>query len=172
MSGGSPTDTSALGRDGFERQPFLATHRALAACNRELGRLMDEVIDRVGALAPAALAEKPVVRQLPERCIVQFGPVALTLAWLRGGMGSVAEGELLVIVWRGIVARPNGFKPERLGSAAGAHAATSLWEQVLRPAADTEADWSWRGTDGAGCSSVELAARCVGQLHSALEAAA
>ncbi|NUO64979.1 MAG: hypothetical protein HOQ11_14835 [Gemmatimonadaceae bacterium] len=175
MSGGSSTDRSALERDGFEPQPFLSTHRAHAACSRELGRLMDEVIDRVGALAPGGIAEKPVVRQSPERCIVQLGPVALTLVWLRGGMESVAAGELLVIVWKGIVARPNSFQPERSGASGGMHAAKSLWEQVLRPTAATEAEWSWHvvkgEAQGAGCTSIELAARCVEQLREAYAAA-
>lgn len=166
MSGGSSTERSEYERDALEPQPYLTTHRAQAACSRELARLMDEVIARVHALRARGIEDKAVVRQAPDRCIVQLGPVALTLAWLRGAMESIADGELLVIVWRGMVAPAMHYQPERAQSGAGLHAATSLWEQVFVPAGQSEADWNWRvaKSDSDRCSSTELAARCVEQL--------
>lgn len=151
----------------FYRQPFLASHKAVAACTREFVRLGREVVDGVAALAGAAAEEKAVIRQSPERCIVQLGPVALTLAWLRSTHDSIAMGELLVIVWRGSVAPRTKHQPERPVIGPAPLGATPLWEQVLTPAGDSEANWAWqpRGTDGARCSSSQLAARCMEQLH-------
>ena len=171
MSGGSSTEGSELERDAFEPQPYLTTHRAQAACSRELGRLMDEVIARVNALRAGGIEDKPVVRQAPDRCIVQLGPVALTIGWLRGAMESVADGELLVIVWRGMVAPPSHYTPERAHGGAGLNVATSLWEQVLLPAGQSEAEWNWRSakSDCEQCDSIALAERCVEQLRLAHE---
>lgn len=171
MSGGSSTERSEHERDAFEQQPYLTTHRAQAACSRELGRLMEEVIDRVTALRATGIEDKAVVRQAPDRCIVQLGPVALTIGWLRGAMESVADGELLVIVWRGMVAPATNYTPERAHAGPGLHAATSLWEQVLLPAGQSEAEWSWRSakSDCEQSSSVAVAERCVEQLRLAHE---
>src|SRR5213083_2550684 len=84
--------------------PFLSTPRALAACGREFARLCEGIADEVGASLGEAAPDKVVLRQSPERCIVQVGPAALTVAWLRNNRDSVAEGELLIILWRGQVA--------------------------------------------------------------------
>jgi hypothetical protein len=148
-----------------DRQPFLASSRAAAACTREFARLSDEV--RHGVAMLPALREKAVTRQSPDRCIVQLGPVALTMAWLQSGHESVATGELLVIVWRGAVAPVNRYQPERPSTGAAPRAATSLWEQVLTVVGDSETTWAWqpRDADIGRCSSTELAARCVERLR-------
>jgi hypothetical protein len=131
--------------------------------------LSDEVSSGVAALQGPTAEEKPTVRRSPERCIVQVGPVALTLAWLRGNLDSVAEGELLVIVWRGEVAPRQRHQPERPGTGPAPLGATPLWEQVLTPFGDSEATWTWQPIDDeiGRCSSTELAARCVGRLGAA-----
>jgi hypothetical protein len=149
------------------REPFLTTHRALAVCTRELAWLSDEVVRAVKALPDTTVMHKAVVRQSPDRCIVQLGPVALTLAWLRSHQDSVQTGELLVIVWRGAVAPRVTYEPERPDRHAAPLPATSLWEQVLMVSAASEAEWGWQPRDaGAGrCTSTELAARCVERLH-------
>ncbi len=154
----------------YHRPPFLGSHRALAACTREFARLSDEVTQGVTALLGTNAEEKPVVRQRPDRCILQLGPVALTIAWLRSTHDSVATGELLVIVWRGTVAPRNKQRePERPLVGPAPVGATLLWEQVLTAVADSEATWSWQPRDSglAPCSSPELAARCVEQLRTA-----
>jgi hypothetical protein len=153
--------------NNYFRQPFLGSHKALAACTREFVRLSREIVDGVEGLPSAAAEEKAVIRQSPDRCIVQLGPVALTLAWLRSTHDSVAMGELLVIVWRGSVAPRTKHQPERPVKGPAPLAATALWEQVLTPAGDSEASWAWqpRGSEVGGCSSSELAARCVEQLR-------
>jgi hypothetical protein len=153
------------GTNNYQR-PFLASHKAVAACAREFVRLSREIVDGVAALPAAMAEEKAVVRQSPERCIVQLGPVALTLAWLRSTNDSIATGELLVIVWRGAVAPRTRHQPERPVTGPAPLAATALWEQVLTPVADSEASWTWqpRGSEIGQCSSSELALRCVDQL--------
>lgn len=153
----------------YYRQPFLASHKAVAACTREFVRLCREVLDGVQALPSATPEEKAVIRQSPDRCIVQLGPVALTVAWLRGTHDSVAMGELLVIVWRGSVAPRTKHQPERRATGPAPLAATSLWEEVLTPVAENEASWGWqpRGTESGQCSSSELATRCLERLNAA-----
>jgi hypothetical protein len=148
-------------------QPFLATFRAMAACTREFARLSDEVREGLALLAAGGLNEKAAVRQSPERCIVQLGPVALTIAWLQGAHDSVATGELLVIVWRGVVAPVTRFEPERPTKGPAPGGATALWEQVLTAVADSETTWVWQpnGVDAGWCSSTDLAARCVDRLR-------
>ena len=154
-------------RDNNHRQPFLATHRALAACTRELARLSDDVLLSVAALPGAMSEEKAVVRRSPDRCIVQLGPVALTLAWLRSTHDSVAAGELLVIVWRGAVAPRRQHQPERPATRPVTLEATPLWEQVLTAVADSEDTWGWQPHDPqiGRCTSTELAVRCVERLR-------
>lgn len=168
MFGSSPAEQPAdAPHSAFYRQPFLASHKAVAACTREFVRLGREVVDGVAALPGPAAEEKAVIRQSPERCIVQLGPVALTLAWLRSTHDSIAMGELLVIVWRGSVAPRTKHQPERPVAGPAPLGATPLWEQVLTPAGDSEATWAWqaRATDVGRCSSSQLATRCVEQLH-------
>jgi hypothetical protein len=154
-------------RYDHERQPFLASHRALAACAREFARLSDEVVHGLAESAGANAEDKVVVRRSPDRCIVQLGPVALTMAWLRNTHDSVATGELLVIVWRGAVAPRQRYQPERPLAGPAPLGATLLWEEVLAAVAESEASWGWQplGTEVAPCSSTELAARCVHRLR-------
>jgi hypothetical protein len=156
-------------RGNSHREPFLTSHRALAACARELARLSDEIVRGVTALSGAQVEHKAVVRQSPERCIVQLGPVALTLTWLRSSHDSVASSELLVIVWRGAVAPRKTYEPERPDKRPAPLPATSLWEQVLTAVGNSEAEWAWQPHDAeiGRCSSTELAARCVERLRGA-----
>ena len=161
-----------LGDDRHTRfgLPFLASHSALAVCTRELARLGDEVVRGVAALAAAAPTEKATVRRSPDRCIVQLGPVALTIAWLRGSYDAVAAGELLVIVWRGAVAPRQRHQPERPATGPAPLGATPLWEQVLTPVGESEETWAWQPQDDdriGQCSSAELSARCVARLRAA-----
>jgi hypothetical protein len=156
-------------RGSNARQSFLASHRALAACTREFARLSDEIRHGVASLPGVSADEKTTVRQSPDRCIVQLGPVALTVAWLRSNHDSVEAGELLVIVWRGSVAPSKRHQPERPHVGPAPFAATALWEQVFTPVGDSETSWGWQPVDATSqrCSSTELSARCVERLHEA-----
>lgn len=151
---------------------FTSSYRANAACARELARLHDEIEAALAGTAVPADAkapEEPVVRRSPARCLVQLGPVALTLAWLQRAQGTVADGELLVVVWRGEVAvrTPQGF--ERAHQRSGSSSATSLWESVLVVSAKNETEWGWVPAKGEGeaLSSAALAHHCVERLRAA-----
>jgi hypothetical protein len=121
----------------------------------------------VAALFGTTVEHKAVVRQAPDRDIVQLGPVALTLTWLQNSHDSVAMGELLAIVWRGVVAPRRTYEPERPDKRPAPLPATPLWEQVLTAVGESEADWGWQPHDPAAerCSSTELAASCVERLR-------
>jgi hypothetical protein len=150
-------------------RPFLTSSRAYAACTRELARLSDEVLRVVALLGSPMQDEKPTIRRSPDRCIVQLGPVALTVAWLRANNDSIALGELLVIVWRGSVAPRKDHNPERPSKGPAPLGATPLWEQVLTAVGESEQTWGWHppGAEIERCSSIELAERCVGRLQAA-----
>jgi hypothetical protein len=159
------------------RGMFITSHRATAACARELARFHEAIVDGleewgVGtarAGSDASLADAPVVRRTPERCLVQVGPVALTVAWLQRAQGTVADGELLVVVWRGAVAvhPPRGF--EHTMDRAGASSATPVWETVLAATAESEAEWAWvpAGVADVTLSSATLADQCIERLRAA-----
>ena len=155
---------------------FTTSYRASAACARELGRLHEEIATGLAAWCasnaatlPGGAPEAPVVRRSPARCLVQLGPVALTVAWLQRAQGTVADGELLAVVWRGEVAvrTPQGF--ERSYDRAGATSATALWESVLVAVAKSESEWGWApaGAPEDAVSSAALAARYVERLCTA-----
>jgi hypothetical protein len=151
---------------------YTSSYRANAACTRELARLHEEItasLTDARVLTEAGIPEEPVVRRSPARCLVQLGPVALTVAWLQRSQGTVADGELLVVVWRGEVAvrTPQGF--ERAHQHSGATSATALWESVLVVSAQSETEWGWApaGTKGDALSSSALAQRCVERLKAA-----
>lgn len=151
---------------------YITSFRANAACARELARLYDEIAALLADArvpADAKVPEEPVVRRSPARCLVQLGPVALTVAWLQRSQGTVADGELLVVVWRGEVAvrTPQGF--ERAHQHSGASSATALWESVLVASAQSETQWGWTtaGATDDTVSSAALAHRCVDRLRKA-----
>jgi len=157
------------------RGNFITSHRATAVCARELARLHDAIADGLAAWGVGTarvgddtnLADAPVVRRTPVRCLVQVGPVALTVAWLQRAQGTVADGELLIVVWRGAVAvqTPGGF--ER--TADRASSAIPVWETVLVADAESEAGWVWvpAGVADVTLSSAMLAEQCIERLRSA-----
>jgi hypothetical protein len=154
------------------RAEFTTSYRANAACARELARLHDEIeaaLGGTGLSTDVSGADEPVIRRSPARCLIQLGPVALTVAWLQRAQGTVADGELLIVVWRGEVAvrTPQGF--ERAYQRSGASSATALWESVLVVRATSETEWEWAPAKGEGdaLSSPALARLCVEHLRAA-----
>jgi hypothetical protein len=152
-----------------DRRAYLGTHRALAACTRELSRLTDALCRGANALVAAGASEKLEIRLTPDRAVLQLGPVALTVAWLRGTLGTVEGGELLVIVWRGVVARRGAYRGTTPGVAASERTATMVWEETFTVTAADEATWLWRTATQqvGGDSSTALAERCVDRLRTA-----
>lgn len=171
-------DSVAPGAQSSDRYPdhraYIASQRALSACSREFARLGDAIIDGIGAVPTAVDAPKAESVRTPDRCIVQLGPVALTLGWLRSTPDSVAEGRLLVIVWQGTVTPRRRFHAERpvAQQQQQAKSATVLWECEFAAEAASEATWTWRSVAEVehAVSSDALAARCVERLSAALDA--
>lgn len=161
-----PTESD---RAELARERFLTSHRAIAACAREFGQLAQVVSERAADLKQELQVEEELaIRLTPERCIVQVGPVAITVAWLRGPMDSLLDGRLMIIAWRGTIARRQFSElPVRRGTAP-TQTAVSLWEEVYVASAD-EHSWEWQ--DEADVSrryrSVELAERAIAQLRAA-----
>lgn len=154
--------------DGQTDHPFLTTARALGACTREFARLSDGIAERAaGSFSDAVALE---IRRSPERCILQIGPSALTVAWIRAKRDS-AEGELLAIHWHGTVAPVVRQKPEHLGQPT--LTARALNESVFIAEATSESDWTWRSRDEpTRCySSPTLAALLVDHLRIVHDAA-
>jgi hypothetical protein len=125
-------------------QPFLSTHRALSAAAREFARLSDCLADRVANGFDEADNHQLKVRRSPDRCIIQFGRSAVTVAWIRNRHDS-AEGELLIIHWRGTVAPAINQQFERARELI--LTATPLCESVFLAEATCEADWMWRSRE-------------------------
>jgi len=156
-------------RAELARERFLTSHRAIAACAREFGQLAQVVSERATDLRQELQVEDEVaIRLSPERCIVHVGPVAITVAWLRGPMDSLLDGRLMIIAWRGTIARRQFTElPARRGTAP-TQTAVSLWEEVYVASAD-EHSWEWQ--DEADASrryrSAELAERAIAKLRAA-----
>src|SRR5207245_15248 len=94
-----------VGSDQYRgRGAYLNSHRALSALTREFVRLGDEIVAGASALTLPEGSGKPEARRSPERLIFQFGPVAVTLGWLRSTLDSVGDGKLLVALWQGTIA--------------------------------------------------------------------
>ena len=157
------------------RDRFLGSHRAIAACAREFSRLVDEIVAGTALLrSELHIEEEADVRLMPDRCIIQLGPVALTVAWLRGTPDMLADGRLLMIAWDGIVAKRSLSQVlERVARTRDIQKATAVavWERSFVAVAESEASWGWQqesdGTDRD--ASPGLAARALAQLRSAWE---
>lgn len=161
-------------RFGPDRTNFLTSHRAQSVAGREFTRLTDAVVAAAKRLASLHGHETPTLRRSPDRCIVQLGPVALTVAHLRTGNDVPPGGQLLTIIWNGTIAARGDHVPERLGARRVPPPPVSMWEESLVVSAADESSWHWHpnGVDGAGYTSLELADRCVEALERALQQAA
>lgn len=162
------SEMEAHARRADRRETFLGSARASLVCAREFDRLADDVARRAAALDDDGIAAE--VRRMPGRCIVQLGPLALTLSWVRARGDTVADGRLLVVHWEGRVGPRGEHTPER-AQAARAHPAVALHEAVLAVDAVDESDWRWcrEGASFGGFATSDLAALCVDSLASTLQ---
>ena len=152
---------------------FLESHRALAVCAKEFDQLVDEIVRLAGDMNTADSGIQTEVRRSPNRCIVQLGPVALTISWLRSGADTISDGRLLVIEWVGTVGRGAAQSPERTFARRTVDErtpATISREVVLIAQATNPENWRWRREDTArvSYSSSELASRCMESLAKGL----
>ena len=154
-----------------DRDTYLASHRSGPACARELERLTDDVVQRVESMQRDEGASEIEVRRGAGRCIIQLGPVALTMSWIRSRTDAVIEGRLMIMEWDGLVRRGTDQVPERLPMRPVAPPATLLREDVFLADAATEQTWRWRrdGRDFGTYTSRDLAARCFASLTARLE---
>lgn len=165
----APSDT----RFGPDRTNFLTSHRAQSVGAREFTKLAESVVALAKRCATGYGCEAPVTRLSPDRCIVQLGPVALTVAHIRTGNDVPPGGQLLAIIWHGTIAPRGDHVPERNGARRVPPPPVSVWEESAVVSAAAESSWHWHpnGIDSAGYTSVELAERCVVQLQGAFETA-
>jgi hypothetical protein len=131
--------------DVLDREDFLDSHRALAVCAREFDRLAEDIAKRVSDLEDEAKGLKADVRRSPGRCIVQLGPVALTISWLRTRAETVSQGRLLIVEWNGTVGA-NGAQEYVNGvpTVAVTQTAKVVRESVFIPDATDEKSWTWK----------------------------
>jgi hypothetical protein len=157
-----------------DRDTYLGSHRSGPACARELERLADDVVQRVESIERDEAAGEIEVRRGAGRCIIQLGPVALTMSWIRSRTDAVIEGRLMIMEWDGIVRRGTDQVPERAPVRHTFQPATLLREAVFVADAATEATWRWRrdGHSLGTYTSRDLAARCLASLTARLEEAA
>jgi hypothetical protein len=166
-----PTEADRL---SLSRERFLTSHRAIGACAREFGRLAEEFVDRAEELQrELGIEQKPELRLTPDRCVVQIGPVALSVAWLRGALDSLADGRLLIIAWRGTITRRRFSEaPIRANTPnAVVRTAVTVWEETFLASAESETSWKWQSETDASRSyaSAELAELCIAHARAAWE---
>jgi hypothetical protein len=162
--------------DVLDREDFLDSHRALAVCAREFDRLADDISKRVLNLQDEEKGLKADVRRSPGRCIVQLGPVALTISWLRTRAETVSQGRLLIVEWNGTVGA-NGAQEYVNGvpTVAVTQTAKVVRENVFLPDASDEKSWTWRreGKNGRKAwKSSDLAKSVVSSVNGTLRDAA
>lgn len=151
---------------------FLGSSRAVAVCAREFERLADGIAKRAATIGEKA-GTKAEVQRIPDRCIVQLGPVALSVSWVRERVDTVATGRLMIAEWNGTVVRAAQRGPDNVSQSIAQRPgpATLMRENILRADATGEPDWLWRreATDDLGYASRDLAARCVDSLLLSLQ---
>jgi hypothetical protein len=154
-----------------DRDAYLGSHRSGPACARELERLTDDLVDRIESMERPDGAAEIEVKRGAGRCIIQLGPVALTVSWIRARTDAVIEGRLMIMEWDGVVRRGTDQLPERVPVRHTFPPATLLREDVYVADAATEQNWRWRrdGRAPGMYTSRDLATRCLASLEARLE---
>lgn len=160
-------------RRALDAATFLGSARAAAICAREFERLADGIAKRATAAGEKAGA-KAEVQRMPDRCIVQLGPVALSVSWVRERVDTVATGRLMIAEWQGRVVRSLPLADAPVTRSVAQRPAQLMRENILRADATGEPDWLWRreATEPLGYASRDLAAQCVDSLLLSLQEAA
>jgi hypothetical protein len=130
--------------------PFLAQPRAQGALRRELDLLVSELERRVDD-DEAGVDKVLEVQTQPNRAVARVDDVGVSFSWVPGRSGSVADGQLMVIEWSGMVA--GGRKgPATLQNA------SPIRERVYVAEARDPEHWCWRaeGPHGRASSTAHL----------------
>lgn len=170
-----PAAKQAAIADEFNRRAevaasFLGSSRAVAVCAREFDRLADTIAKRATSAAEK-LGAKAEVQRMPDRCLVQVGPVALSVSWVRERVDTVGTGRLMIAEWQGTVVRQPRPADMQTTTTTNHGPATLMSEKILRADATGEPDWLWRRepTADLGYASRDLAAHCVESLMLTLQ---
>jgi hypothetical protein len=149
---------------------FLGSSRAVAVCTREFERLADTIVKRATSAAEKVGA-KAEVQRMPDRCLVQLGPVALSVSWVRERVDTPATGRLMIAEWQGTVVRTPRPVDMQTTTTVNHGPATLMNERILRADATGEPDWLWRRepVEDHGYASRDLAAHCVESLVLSLQ---
>lgn len=129
---------------------------------KEVRTLLDDLAPERPTTArsapPDPQADGLKVHRAPWRCVLQGAARAVSVSWFPGAPGDESLGELLVILWRGIVSLPGSARKER-------EVAEPLLTLLLHPFDRPSGEWEWRG-DGKGSpfTTIGLAAHCRGML--------
>jgi hypothetical protein len=168
------TRVSREERYARDRDAYLGSHRSGPACARELDRLTDDLVDRVESMERPDGAAEIEVKRGAGRCIIQLGPVALTVSWIRARTDAVIEGRLMIMEWDGVVRRGTDHLPERVPVRQTFPPATLLREDVFVADTATELNWRWRRDSRAPgmYTSRDLATRCMASLEARLDESA
>jgi hypothetical protein len=124
---------------------FLAQPRAQAALRRELDELAAEIRPRLKAEEERGADRIVELHALPNRLIARIADVAVSFSWVNGGMGTVADGRLLVIQWQGLDERVKGVRA--LGVASQGR------ERIYHVEGTDAASWAWRADSPNGRAS-------------------
>jgi hypothetical protein len=170
-----PAAKQAAITDEFNRRAevaasFLGSSRAVAVCAREFDRLADTIAKRATSAAEK-LGAKAEVQRMPDRCLVQVGPVALSVSWVRERVDTVGTGRLMIAEWQGTVVRQPRPADMQTTTTTNHGPAQLMSEKILRADATGEPDWLWRREPVAdlGYVSRDLAAHCVESLMLTLQ---
>jgi hypothetical protein len=139
-----------------ERGFYFRSHSGTSASAREFATLLDEVERELDERCPAGSEGMLHTFRAPERLIVQFGGVGLSMSRMRSPTSAAGEVHLLVIEWEGTITQPGTSRPPR-------ERATPVREHVLHADGGKTTPWRWCVADGGQrvYSSRDLAAQCV-----------
>lgn len=134
--------------------PFLTQLRAHSSLRRELDAIGEELESRIHR-SDSEGDQSIEFTVLPNRVTARLGEIGLSFSWVPGRTGTVEDGRLLVIEWRGVLGARRGT-----GSFM---AATPIRERTYRAEASDPGSWRWRddGPNGRACSTANLVGECV-----------
>jgi hypothetical protein len=123
-----------------------STNRQLAARQRtavqhEVTRLLDTLAPEQRPARHDPPSDAVRAYRWPARCILQGPAHAVSVSWFPGNPDDGSLGEMMVIVWEGVVSLP--------GSARRAPVeAVQVRTLTLHPVDCGVGDWQWQGPDG------------------------
>lgn len=151
----SAVHAESLG-DAPSRWVSRPTAQQRTAVRHALTRLFDDLAPvgapPRGAVRPAGPVER---HRSPHGCILQAAAGAVSVSWFPApDTDADAEyGELVVIVWSGVVSRPGSAQRQRGG-------AVVREEFALRPVEVAPTQWVWQRADATVLDGDALAACC------------